>query len=535
MPIIEIVLFLLVVLVVLSAFVDKLHIPQPILLVLAGLAIGFTPKLPDVILQPDTVFLIFLPPLLFATSIKLSWHEFKAQGRSIISLSTGLVFFTTIAIAAVAHYFIPGFSWQLGFVLGAIISPSDAVAATSVTRGLNLNKRVLTILEGESLLNDASALVAYRYAIAAVVTGGFVLWQASLHFLWLALGGIAVGLLIGLVLSWGHKKIRDNSTLEVSLTLLTPYAAYLLAEHFHLSGVLAVVSAGLFISFRSPETFNFRTRLQANSFWDIIEFLLNGFVFILIGMQLPQIVDDIEKGSLLQAIGYGLLITLVAIVVRILWVFPGAYLPRLLSRPTKFKTLGWRNVAIISWTGMRGVVSLASALAIPLTLSNGQDFPQRELILFITFCVIFCTLVFQGLSLPFIIRLLKIKNDGTRDIVEENRVRKLLAERCLLFIEDKFNDESVNEHVAQRIRSKYETQLKLVETRDGKRSVAAGKAADSIFAAYLQAQRDVLDYERGLLIQMHKDDAADNNILREIEFELDIEESRLNGQMKRIK
>lgn len=531
---IEIIAFLLFVIVAFSAIVERLRIPQPIMLVFVGLIIGFTPQLPDVVLKPETVFLIFLPPLLFSAAWKLSWHDFKAERRSVFSLATGLVFFTTTAIAVVAHYFIPGFSWQLGFVLGAVISPPDAVAATSVTKGLNLNKRINTILEGESLINDASALVAYRYAIASVVTGGFVFWEAGLQFLWVATGGAAVGLVIAACLSWAHKRIRNNSTIEVALTLLLPYVAYLLAEHFHLSGVLAVVAAGLYISFRSPEIFTFQTRMQANSFWETIEFLLNGFVFILIGMQLPGIMANVEKDSLVVALGYGVLITTVAIVVRILWVFPAAYFPVWFSKKEKQQPINWRSVLVISWTGMRGVVSLASALAIPLTLSNGQDFPQRDMILFITFCVIFFTLVVHGLSLRLLVRVLKISPDHIKEQQEENKIRKKMTTESLYFIDKNIADKNLDADVLKRLRNKYEINLRILNEKEMKNSDEPVRGS-VLLLQYTQAQKDVLDFERAMLLQFHKDDMASSELLKKLEHELDIEESRLNEQMKRVR
>lgn len=535
MPSIEIIIFLLVVIVVFSAIVEKLRIPQAIMLVFVGLVIGFTPQLPDMALQPDVVFLIFLPPLLFTAAWKLSWHDFKAERRPVISLAIGLVFFTTVAIAIVAHYIIPGFTWQLGFVLGAVISPPDAVAAASITKGFNLNKRVMTILEGESLINDASALVAYRYAIASVVTGGFVIWQASLQFVWLSVGGIAVGLAVGWCLLWGQKRIYNNPTIEVALTLLTPYVAYLGAEHFHFSGVLAVVAAGLYMSFRSPETFSYRTRMQANSFWETIEFLLNGFVFILIGMQMPTIVADIERGSLFAAMGYGVLITTVAVVVRIIWVFPGAYIPLWFSKKANraIYNLDWRYVAIISWTGMRGVVSLASALAIPLTLANGEAFPQRDMILFITFCVIFFTLVVHGLSLRLVIKFLKIQPDHKKEQQDENDLRKFIGRQALQFIDVNIVNDSLDSGVLERLKSKYEINLRL----ESEKNISGRKlssSANAILYQYAQAQKDVLDFERSLLIDLHRDGAAGSELLKKLEYELDLEELRLNELLKRV-
>jgi monovalent cation/hydrogen antiporter len=535
MPRIEIIVFLLVVIVIFSAIVDRLKFPQAIMLVFVGLVIGFTPQLPDMVLMPDTVFLVFLPPLLFTAAWKLSWHDFKSERRSVISLATGLVFFTMVAIAVVAHYCIPGFSWQLGFLLGAVISPPDAVAASSITKGLKINKRIVAILEGESLVNDASALVAYRYAVASIVTGTFIFWEAGMQFLWVASGGIGVGLILGWCFIHGHRRIRNNATLEVALTLLTPYVAYLLAEHFHLSGVLAVVTAGLYLSFKSHETFSYQTRIQANSFWETIEFLLNGFVFILIGMQMPSIVKDLENSSLPSAVGYGLLITTVAIIVRILWVFPGAYIPLWFSnRGRKNKeVIDWRNVLIISWTGMRGVVSLASAMAVPLTLADGKAFPQRDMILFITFCVIFFTLVVHGLTLRLLVRFLKISPDIARARQEEDEIRKSIGEEAISFIDKNIAGGAFEDEVVERLRSKYEINLRLVSEEEGQ--VRPGIKANTTLLQYAKAQKHVLDFERGLIIKLHKDAAAASDVLKKLEHELDIEESRLSEQLKRAK
>ena len=300
----EIVIFIMTILIVLSAFTDKIKLPFPILLVGVGLVIGFVPFLPNLALNPDIVFLIFLPPILFDAAFKTSWLDFKKEIKPISTLAITLVFFTTTIVAVAAHYLIPGFSWPLAFVLGAIISPPDAVAATSITKGLGLNRKVITIIEGESLVNDASALIAYRYAVAATISGTFVLWEAGLQFLLVSLGGIAVGLAIGYAMVFAHKKISENAVVETCLSLLTPFIAYLLAERIHTSGVLAVVTAGLLISWRAREVFSFQTRLQTNVVWNTVIFLMNGLVFILIGLQLPEIVKSFEGDGLYKIIGY---------------------------------------------------------------------------------------------------------------------------------------------------------------------------------------------------------------------------------------
>ena len=270
----EIVIFIMTILIVLSAFADKLKLPYPILLVIIGLIIGFVPFLPNLKLDSDIVFLIFLPPLLYDAAFKTSWYDFKKEIKAISALAISLVFFTTIIVAVAAHYLIPGFSWPLSFLLGAIISPPDAVAASSIIKGLGLNKKVLTIIEGESLVNDASAIIAYRYAMAAVLSGGFILWKASLQFLLVSAGGILAGLVIGYILVFAHRKIKDNSIVETSLSLLTPYLAYLLAEKFHASGILAVVTSGIFIAWHAREVFSFQTRLQTTVVWQTVIFFI---------------------------------------------------------------------------------------------------------------------------------------------------------------------------------------------------------------------------------------------------------------------
>ena len=301
-------------------------------MVVIGLIIGFVPFLPNLKLDPDIVFLLFLPPLLYDAAFKTSWLDFKKAIRPISTLAISLVFFTTVIVAVAAHYLIPGFSWPISFVLGAIVSPPDAVAATSIIKGLGLNKKIITIIEGESLVNDASALIAYRYALAATLSGSFILWKAGLQFILVSAGGVAVGLIIGYVLVFAHKKIKDNAIVETSLSLLTPFLAYLLAEELHVSGILAVVTAGILIGWHSRQIFSFQTRLQTNIVWNTVIFLLNGIVFILIGLQLPELVIDLKSSTLFQLIGYGLIISVVTIVIRILWVFAGAYHQKFLGR-----------------------------------------------------------------------------------------------------------------------------------------------------------------------------------------------------------
>jgi monovalent cation/hydrogen antiporter len=521
---IEIIIVLLSIISLLALMANKIKVPYPILLVVAGLGIGFIPHLPRVVLNPDVIFLIFLPPLLYASAWTTSWHDFKAARRPISLLATGLVLFTTTLVAFVTHTFIPGFSWPVAFLLGSIISPPDAVAAASITKGLGLPKRVTTILEGESLVNDASGLIAYRYALTAVMTGNFVLWQAGLQFVLVAVAGILVGCLVGLALYWLHKHIH-NPTVETSLTFLTPFIAYLLAEQFHVSGVLAVVTCGLYLSWRSSDLFSHDTRLQTLSVWNVVVFILNGIIFILIGLQLPGILEGIKEHSLLTLAGYGLMISFTAIIVRILWVFPGAYIPRFLFasiRKAEPET-NWRVVTIVAWTGMRGVVSLAAALALPVMINEHTPFPQRDLILFLTFSVILITLVFQGLTLPKLIKFLGIRSTG-QEVEDEVKARIKLASAAIEYIEENISYGTVSDQVLAQIKNKYELRINhlsksLKEEEEG--------YEDNSFDQFHTLQQKLLRIERSILADMHKKGLTDEEILRKLEYELDLEESRL--------
>ena len=540
----EIVIFMMAILIGLSAIADKIKLPYPILLVGVGLLIGFVPVLPDLALDPEIVFLIFLPPLLYDAAFKTSWHEFKTAIRPISTLAITLVFFTTITVAMAAHYFIPGFSWPLSFVLGAIVSPPDAVAATGIIKGLGLNKKVVTILEGESLLNDASALIAYRYAVAAVTTGVFVFWKAGLEFLWVAGGGIIAGIIIGYLFIAVHKKITHNSIVETSLTMLAPYIAYLSAEHIHVSGVLAVVCAGLMVTWRAPEIFSYQTRLRTRAVWDTVIFLLNGIVFILIGLQLPGILKEIKEYSFIELLGYGLIISLVTILVRIIWVFAGVYSNKIFPFKKKLflpdennnvpEEIPWKNVLIVAWTGTRGVVSLATALALPLTLNNGTAFPYRNIILFLAFVVIFITLVVQGLTLPLLIRLLKVDKITTLH-KEDKELDLILVHQVVDFVENSF-PVVLEPQVHEIIRKRYDARIIKLnkELRQIERSGRQSKKVTSApMLQLLLSQLEIAKFQRELLIKFHKEGSFSDEAIRHAEQELDIEEMRLNGLIEK--
>jgi monovalent cation/hydrogen antiporter len=521
----EIIILVFAILLALLALCDRLKLPSAILLVAVGLTLGLIPSMPSFILDPDVVFLLFLPPVLYDAASHTSWRDFKSEIRPISTLAVALVFFTTMSVAIAAYYLIPGFTWPMAFVLGAIISPPDAVAATGITKGLGLNKRVVTILQGESLVNDASALIAYRFAIAAMSTGAFLLWEAGLNFIILVAGGISAGVLIGYLFIVIHKRILNNSIISTSLTILTPFVSYLAAELVHTSGVLAVVSTGLMISWRAPEIFSYHTRIRNRAVWDTAIFLLNGFIFILIGLQLPLIFQDLGAYSKMELISYGLLISGVTILVRILWVFSGAYSPlgkKLDSNPESPYGDDWKNVLIVAWTGTRGVVSLATALALPLTLLDGSAFPQRSLILFLSFVVIFMTLVVQGLSLPLLIRLLGVSAHPDHDAVDKEReLRLLLANSALNFIDTELQG-SLSEHAKIAIRKPHiETISSLAKILRVHEEEPVQKGGKSIEDRQLAAQQEILTFQRRILIDFHKEGSYDQSILRRIEQELD--------------
>jgi len=522
MDYISLVILLLAVVTALAQITDRIRVPYVVMLVLAGIMIGLIPGLPIVTLDPDLVFLVFLPPVLYAAAWSTSWPDFKQSIRPISLLAVGCVLFTTVLVACAAHYLIPGFGWPEAFVLGAIVSPPDAVAATAATKGLKLPKRIITILEGESLVNDATGLIAYRYAIAATVSGSFIFWLAGINFFYVAGLGIGLGLAIGYLFLWIHKITPNNATTDTTFTLLTPYAAYLIAEEFHASGVLAVVAAGLFLSPRSSEIFSNRTRLQANAVWDTLIFILNGIIFILIGLQLPMILKNIQShSSLATLIFYGLLISAVTIVARIIWVFPGTFIPIWVSkRIRENEPTDARGVTVVAWAGMRGIVSLAAALALPIMVSDKVAFPNRDLIIFLTFCVIFVTLVLQGMTLRKLIQWLGLKV-GDQQVKEEEGTRYHIASAVIEHIEENYSI-GLSDAVLNQIKTKYEIRIHRMRKDQTKKRMTQEQIDE-----FQRIQKELLAREREFILRMRKEGKASDEVVRKLEYELDLEEARL--------
>lgn len=501
----------------------KLELPYPIVLVLIGLGLSFIPHLPEVRLDPNIFFYFFLPPLLYPAALFTSWRDFRRELRAILSLATGLVLFTMLVVACVTHWLIPEIPWAAAFALGAIVSPPDAVAATSVIQRLPVPHRIVSILEGESLVNDATALVALQFAIAAMTTGQFSLGAASLHFVWTAAGGICLGLAVGFVIRWVHRHL-DDPPVQITISLLTPFIAYLLGERLHVSGVLAVVTSGIYLGWHSPLIVSARYRLQAFAFWEIVVFLLNGFVFIAIGFQLPGIVVSIRHESVALPIENAAIVCGAVVLVRIAWVFPGAYLPYLFGR-NRNSLPSWRNVAVIVWAGMRGVISLAAAFALPFVLDDGRPFPGRNYILFITFCVILTTLVFQGLTLPIVIRRLCLQGDGST--AEEERVARLEANKAATdILDDLDKSEEFPKEAINRLRAEYAERIQQLEMCGENPEECRGEVATP---QYQRLQKRTLDIERDTIIRLRNRRVINDEALRRIQRDLDLAEARLTG------
>ncbi len=505
----------------------KLRIAYPILLVLGGLLIAFIPGIPHVRVDPELIFLIFLPPLLYEAAWFTSWREFWKWKRSIGMLAFGLVFFTSLVVGYFSTWLIPGFTLGLGFLLGGIISPPDAVAATSVLKGIHIPKRANTILEGESLVNDAASLIVFRFALAAVITGQFSLNEAIEQFFILALGGIIIGLLLANAVYFLHRALPTTASIDTALTLMSPYLMYIIAEELHTSGVLAVVSGGLFLSYRSHAFLDHRSRLQAYHVWSTLIFMLNGLVFILIGLDLPDIVGGMERQELHNSIIYGLLVSVLVIAVRFLWMYPAAHLPRLFFKHIRERepSPGWRMPTVLSWAGMRGVVSLASALAIPHTLPSGEAFPHRSTILVITFVVILVTLVGQGLTLPWIVKKLKVQEVDPRMPEEEQeitlRTRMVRAVIDHLEAHPEKTDQTVraHQHFIQ-LEQNYLRSIEAIQRAEG--VVHQDDSNRKMMLAALHVQRAALTAAR-------RERTFDDEIIRKMESNLDLEETRLSS------
>ncbi|MGV9013933.1 MAG: Na+/H+ antiporter [Flavobacteriales bacterium] len=513
--------------VLLRMLANKLRVAYPILLVLAGLAVGFVPGLPLVHVDPDLIFFIFLPPLLFSAAWEISFKEMRRWWRIIGSFAFLVVFFTALSVAVVTSHLIPGFTLALGFLLGGIVSPPDAVSTGAITRFVRIPKSMSAILQGESLLNDASSLIIFRFALIAVGTGQFIWQTAALDFLWIVAGGVGIGLGLAWLFVQAHKRLPTDATSDIALTLIEPYILYWVAEQLHCSGVLAVVSGGLFMANRQLLFLTSSSRVRGFSVWESFVFILNGLVFLLIGLQLPEIVEGLRAHDipLSTAIGYGVLVTGVLVLARIISSY-AAMAATLIFRPSvapqgRSLRARWLMPLLLGWTGMRGVVSLAAALAIPVALSDGTEFPYRSLILFITFVVILLTLLLQGLTLPGL-----INRSGLFDIIApddnaetmERRIRNGLREHTVGFLKAHAQRGHPEDEGLRKLISHWEA-----DTGSALKEPRTEHSRKLVF--------DMLESQRRHLVEVNRAPEIDEEIIRHELYLIDLEEERLRLKM----
>jgi monovalent cation/hydrogen antiporter len=511
-------LALLVAVAALLAIAPALRVPYPILLVLGGLAISVVPGMPTLEVEPEVIFFVVLPPLLYGAAFFTSLRDLRANVRSIGLLAVGLVVMTTVGVAVVAHELMD-MPWSSAFVLGAIVSPTDPIAVTAIARRLGVPRKLVTIVEGESLVNDGTGLVLYRVAVAAVVTGSFSAAEAGGLFVVAAVGGVAVGVAVG----WLVRQVRrrlDNPPAEITISLLTGYFAFIPAELLGASAVLAAVTAGIYLGWFTPELTTPQVRLQGVAVWEVLQYLLNAFLFVLVGLQLPVVIESLEHLTTAQFLGYAALVSVAVIVLRFAWVFVVHHAPRRIAR----RMSNWQGAVFLSWAGMRGAVTLAAALALPLQTDAGVPFPDRDLILFLAFAVILVTLVGQGLTLPLVIRLLRLEDDGA-EAREDAKARIRAAEAAIARLDELEPEEWVREDTAARLRGAYGFRTSRFRARfedddDGEIEL---RSQD-----YQRLRRELLDAEREAVLELRRTGVISNDVWRRVIRDLDLEDQRLD-------
>lgn len=531
-------LILLFVAFMLIMLAQKVKISYPIFLVIAGLGISYIPGIPAMSIDPEVIFLIFLPPLLYEAAWYTSWNDFWRWRRPISLLAFGLVIITSLAVAFLTSSIIPGFTLAMGFLLGGIVSPPDAIAATSVLKNIKIPKRITTILEGESLVNDASSLIVLRFALAAVITGHFSLSEATGDFFLSTAMGIVIGLAVAHLLYLIHRFLPTTPSIDAALTLISPYFMYLAAEQFHYSGVMAVVSGGLFLSYRSHEIFvDGQSRLQAVNVWATLAIILNAFVFILIGLELPVIIAGLEGYSLWEAISYGLIISALIIVLRIAWIYPVAFIPRWLSKKVRNSEAhpGWKGPLIIGWAGMRGVVSLAAALSLPITTAAHVNFPHRNLIIFITFVVILVTLVFQGLTLPFMIKMVHIEeiDPSVSDEQQEATIKRRLLRVALNRLSEIYPQEVEGIVLVRGLKEELENRLNHASKR--LESLECEEIENAEMDIYNHILKDIYRVQRKELHKIRREKEFSDEVIRQEEMQIDLSDTKIPHTKKAMK
>jgi len=523
--------FLILIILGLVMLANRVRIAYPIVLVLGGLLLSFTSQFSNITIDPEWIFFIFLPPLLYESAWQVSWKEFWRWRRVITSFAFPIVIITSCVVAIASKAFIPGFTWALGFLLGGIISPPDAISATTIMRQVKVSKSFISIVEGESLLNDASSLIVFRFALAAVITGQFHFGGAVMSFFLVVIMGILIGLAVGFIFFAIHRWLPTTTSIEIVLTLVTPYCMYYAAEHFHFSGVLAVVSGGLLLSNKRQIMLSYRSRIEGVNVWSNLVFVLNGLIFFLIGLELPAITRQLGDISLTRAVGYSLAISFVLIIARFLCTFGAVIVTRFMSH---FITVadpnpGWKAPILFGWTGMRGVVSLAAALSVPILIAVGQPFPFRNLILFITFVVILVTLVLQGLTLPWLVRKVNLEDKYTLIPKEKQEliIQKKLALYSLKFLEEKYGaDNSSNEHLGN-LSARLNLDMKYYDGQIEQPGNSNNHQVKEFQQIYLQ----VLEHQRKLLDQMNHRAEFDEELIRKYQTLIDLDEFKLHQKL----
>jgi len=507
---------------------QKIKIAYPILLVLVGLPLGFVPGLRGIEIEPELIFVIFLPPLLYEAAWNTSWKDFWKWRRLISSFAFPIVIGTSCVVAYVSHSLIPGFTLALGFLLGGIISPPDAVSATTILKNVKVPKRLVSVLEGESLMNDASSLVVFRFALATVTTGTFVFSEAAVSFVVVIVMGIVCGIGVALVFYAIHRWLPTTTQIDIVLTFLTPYVMYMVAEEFHFSGVLAVVSGGLFLSTKRQVILTHRSRLQGINVWEAVAFVLNGLVFMLIGLEFPVIIKDLGPDGFAPALKYSLIITGLLIAARLASTYGAVVFTVFISRyiQTADNRPGWKAPLLLGWAGMRGVVSLAAALSIPVVMANGQQFPQRSLILFITFTVILVTLVFQGLTLPPLIKWVNMPDPDYTVSFEQQRqlVRKKMALLSLKILDEKYAKELESNGMIQSLKMRLDTDMQLLADWDKGDNETR---AEAFYHDYRVIMTDLMEQQRALLQTLNKKEQINDDIVKQQLELLDLEEEKI--------
>jgi monovalent cation/hydrogen antiporter len=518
-------LLLLVFVAMFAGLARRLKVPYPILLVIAGLLLSFLPGMPRIRLNPDLVFLVFLPPLLYSASWTLSWREFQRNFVSIAMLAVGLVLFTVVGLALAAGSLLPGFDWKAAVLLGAVVAATDAIAATSIARRVGLPQRIVDILEAESLVNDGTGLLALQFGLLMLVTGHTPsVVEGVGRLVFLTGGGVLIGLAIGAVVAWFEGWV-DDGPIEIVISILVPYAAYLMGDRAHVSGVIAVIACGMYMSRKSSEYMSPQVRLQTTAVWDALTFVLNGIVFVLIGLQLPYVMGQISGMSRVVLLEYGVGFSAVMIGVRMAWVYGETYIAYAVRRwveKVEVEEPEPRRVFVIGWGGMRGVLSLAVAVSLPYALPDGRMFPQRSMIIYLAFCLIVATLVVQGLTLPWLIRRLGLSETGRMNS-EEQEARRVLLREALVHLDRKRSKDRNQSAMFGELIASYQQRLDAMPAEREERVqglVDQVRRSDAILA--------VLQVEREALIRLRDEGQIDDEVLRTLQRELDLEESRVH-------